>query len=281
MKTNQRFTKEIIKTIVDQTSIEEATTKIIQWAMNKDTKYVSITNTDVVVRSWINKNFREIINSSDLSTPDGAPISFILRLQGCKDQRRVTGPDLLEKLIVEGSKKNLKLFFYGSTKKVLDLIKKRIKNSNLDVDVYFKSPPFRRLSEIEEEEIIKAINKIQPNIIFVGLGCPKQDIWINDKKNKINSVFISIGAAFDFYAKTLERAPMFMRNNGLEWLHRLHKEPLRLYKRYISIIFLFGTGISIQLISFLVKNIFKDLQIIFTNLFKNSYKLKIFRNSKN
>ena len=101
MSTKKRIIKYVIKTKVDKISMEEALSKIIKWAINKETKYVSITNTDVVIRSWLNKRLREIINSSDLSTPDGAPISLILRLQGCKNQRRVTGPDLMENLIFE------------------------------------------------------------------------------------------------------------------------------------------------------------------------------------
>ena len=90
------------------------------------------------------------------------------------------------------------------------------------------------------------LKKIKPNIIFVGLGCPKQDLWIQKNKKKINSVFISVGAAFEFYAKTLKRAPKFMRDNGLEWIYRLYTEPLRLYKRYLSIIFIFGIGLIVQ-----------------------------------
>ena len=268
MSTKKRIIKYVIKTKVDKISMEEALSKIIKWAINKETKYVSITNTDVVIRSWLNKRLREIINSSDLSTPDGAPISLILRLQGCKNQRRVTGPDLMENLIFEAHKKKLKLFFYGSTQNVLSLIDKRIKNLYPDSYVYFKSPPFRKLTEIEEEEVIANINSINPDIVFVGLGCPKQDIWIKDKKNKINSVFISVGAAFDFYANTVQRAPNFMRNNGLEWLHRLYKEPLRLYKRYLVILFLFWFGISAQLISFLGKHFFKSLRFLLEKIYK-------------
>ena len=246
MDSKVRFTRKILKTKVDAISLDEATTKIVNWAAKHKSKYISITNTHVVTKAWIDRKFREIINSSDLSTPDGAPLSFLLRLNGYKNQKRVTGPDLMEKLIIESSKHKLKLFFYASTREVLNLIKERIKESNLDSDIYYKSPPFRNLTNTEEDEIIEMLKKIKPNIIFVGLGCPKQDLWIQKNKKKINSVFISVGAAFEFYAKTLKRAPKFMRDNGLEWIYRLYKEPLRLYKRYLSIIFIFGIGLIVQ-----------------------------------
>ena len=131
MDSKVRFTRKILKTKVDAISLDEATTKIVNWAAKHNSKYISITNTHVVTKAWIDRKFREIINSSDLSTPDGAPLSFLLRLNGYKNQKRVTGPDLMEKLI-ESSKHKLKLFF--NSPEVLNLIKKN-KESNLDLSI--------------------------------------------------------------------------------------------------------------------------------------------------
>ena len=251
----RRIKKKIIKTYIDVISFDEAVKKIVNWAEKRESKYVAIINTDVVVKSWLDLTYREITNSSDLSTPDGAPLALILCLYGYLNQKRITGPDLMEKLIPLLSNKNLKILFYGSTINVLEKIYSKIKKSFPNADIYFKSPPFRELTNQEEEEIDNFIKEINPHIIFVGLGCPKQDIWIFKKKKLINSVYVGIGAAFDFYAGTTKRAPLFMQNNGLEWLFRLYKNPKRLFIRYFIITILFPFGLFITILWSLTKNL--------------------------
>ena len=248
MKINfTRIRRKVIKTYVDVISLDEAIQKIVHWAEKGESKYVSIMNSNDIVKSWIDLNYREISNSADLSTPDGAPIALALRLYGYKHQKRVTGIDLLEKLIPILLVKDLKIFFYGSRNLVLDKISLKIRKLFPNSKIYFKSPPFRKLTLQEDNEINNMIKEINPNVIFVGLGCPKQDIWISEKRKVLNSVFIGIGASFDYYAGTLKRAPNFMQNNGLEWLYRLYKEPKRLFIRYLSNIFLFSLGIFLTM----------------------------------
>ena len=153
---------------------------------------------------------------------------MVLRFFGFRNQKRLTGPDLMENLLPILEKERLKILFYGSTNKVLSKISKRINKNNPHLETYFISPPFRNLTVEENNAELEIIKNIGPNLIFVGLGAPKQDFWIFKNKSKINSVFIGVGAAFDFYARNVERAPLFMRQNGLEWLYRIYKEPRRL-----------------------------------------------------
>ena len=251
----KRIRKKIIKTYVDVISFDEVIMKIVNWAEKRESRYVSIMNSDVVVKSWLNISYREITNSSDLGTPDGAPLAFVLRLYGYLNQKRITGPDLMENLIPILITKNLKILFYGSTNKVLEKISSKIKKSYPNAEIYFKSPPFRKLNDSEEDEIDNFIKKINPHIIFVGLGCPKQDIWIYEKKKLINSVFIGNGAAFDFYAGTTKRAPSYMQNNGLEWLYRLYKDPKRLIIRYFICFIFFPIGLFISIFLSFIKDI--------------------------
>ena len=251
----KRVRKKVIKTYVDVISFDEAINKIVSWSEERKSKYVSVMDSNVIVKSWLDLNYREILNTADLGAPDGAPLALALRLYGYKNQKRVSGPDLMEKLIPILLIKDLKIFFYGSKNVVLEKISLKIRKLFPNAKIHFKSPPFRKLTLQEEDEINNLIKEINPNIIFVGLGCPKQDIWISQKRKVINSVFIGIGAAFDYYAETLKRAPIFMQNNGLEWLFRLYKEPKRLFIRYLISIFLFIFGLFITMFF----NIFKEI----------------------
>ena len=251
----KRIKRKIIKTNVDVINMSQCQQTIMNWVIDKKSKYVSTADTHVIVRSWFNNKYRKIINSSDITTPDGAPIAWAMRFFGFKNQKRLTGPDLMENLIPLLEKEKCKILFFGSTNRVLSKISNRIEKDNPELEVYFQSPPFRNLTKEEEEDNLRIINNINPHLIFVGLGAPKQDIWIYRNKLKINSVFISVGAAFDFYAKTVPRAPVFMRENSLEWLFRVYKEPRRLFLRYFFSIPLFLIGFTMQLFDVVMRKI--------------------------
>ena len=251
----KRTKRKILKTYVDNISMEETIEKILGWSLKQDTKYISVTDTNVLVKSWLDPKYREATNTSDLSPPDGAPLALILRLFGFKGQKRVTGPDLMEKIIPILIKNKLRILFYGSTNFVLEKISSRIKDFAPNADLYFESPPFRALTKNENSKILKSIKKFNPHVIFVGLGCPKQDFWIYENKKKINAVFIAIGAGFDFYSGNIKRAPKFFQNNGLEWFYRVYKNPKRLSKRYIINFFIFPIGLFIQLFQILFQKL--------------------------
>ena len=165
---------------------------------------------------------------------DGAPLAWVLRRKGYINQRRIAGPDLMYKLSDKLQQTGLSIFLFGSSKKTLTKLK-----SNLNL--YFPklkiagslSPKYGVWTQEEEQQYIDEINASGAGIIFIGLGCPKQEIWIVKNRENINGVMLGVGAAFDFHAGTVKRAPELFQKLGLEWLHRLLSEPRRLWKRYL------------------------------------------------
>ena len=169
-----------------------------------------------------------------MALPDGAPVAWMLRRQGYQSQGRISGPDLMERLLQECSQTGVRVYFYGSTQKILAKMKERFlgRLPNLHI-AGMTSPPFRTLNIEEDRADVQKINASGAGIIFVGLGCPKQELWMAAHRSGIKGVMIGVGAAFDFHAGTVQRAPLWMRKWGLEWFHRLLQEPTRLGGRYL------------------------------------------------
>lgn len=219
---------------VDPTSYKEATQKIIGWAHNAESRYVCVANVHMVMEAYDAPDFREVVNQSDLVTPDGVPLVWALRKMGCADQQRVYGPELTLRVAEAASKNNIPVGFYGGAPQTLELLVKnlQIKYSDLRV-VYQYSPPFHPLTEEEDQRIVEAINTSGARLLFVGLGCPKQERWMGEHHRKLQAVLLGVGAAFDFAAGLKRQAPAWMQRNGLEWLFRLVQEPQRLWRRYL------------------------------------------------
>ncbi len=169
-----------------------------------------------------------------MALPDGAPVAWMLRRQGYQSQGRISGPDLMERLLQACSQTGVRVYFYGSTQKILAKMKERFLGRFPSLDIAgMTSPPFRTLTIEEDRADVQKINASGAGIIFVGLGCPKQELWMAAHRSGIKGVMIGVGAAFDFHAGTVQRAPLWMRNWGLEWFHRLLQEPTRLGGRYL------------------------------------------------
>jgi len=207
--------------------------EIIRLAKEKVSSYVCVANVHMAVEAHDNPDFQEVVNCADIVTPDGMPLVKALKLLYGIEQERVAGPDLMPDLLKAAEKEGLRVYFYGSTQEVLDAILEKIKREfpNLKVAGVY-SPPFRPLSEEELDKIAEEINSVSPNIVFVSLGCPKQEKWMAYMKGKINSVMLGVGAAFPIYAGLQKRAPKVMQKLALEWFYRLLQEPRRLFKRY-------------------------------------------------
>ena len=152
---------------------------------------------------------------------------------GHKDAGRVTGPDLMRVLFEEASQNGLRMYFYGSTDEILKELRQKLDEQYKGINIAgMYSPPFRKLTQEEDTDTINMINDTKPDIIWIGLGAPKQEIWMNEHKGKLNGVMIGVGAGFDYFAGRIKRAPQWMQKAGLEWLYRLMQEPKRLFKRY-------------------------------------------------
>lgn len=178
---------------------------------------------------------RRRLNGFDLITPDGQPVRWALNwIHGIKLPDRVYGPTLTLKVLSAAEKEGLPVYFYGSKQDTLDrlLSNLQVKFPNLKV-AGAEPSKFRRLSNSEKEEAIKRIKESGAAIAFVGLGCPRQEVWAYEYRDRLPMPLMAVGAAFDFHAGTVPQAPPWMQNLGLEWFFRLLQEPGRLWKRYL------------------------------------------------
>lgn len=234
---------------IDALGWNQALSRLLDWARNKESRYVAICNAHVVVTATQEPAYRKIIESADMATPDGAPVAWMLRRQGFVGQQRINGPDLMWALARSCEGEGVSIFFYGSTADTLEKLRHRLLSAFPALRVAgMESPPFRPLSAEEDAAAVERIHASGAGIVLVGLGCPKQERWMAEHRGRINAVMIGVGAAFDFHAGTVSRAPAWMRNHGLEWLHRLASEPRRLWKRYLVTNTLFIMGAARQLL---------------------------------
>jgi N-acetylglucosaminyldiphosphoundecaprenol N-acetyl-beta-D-mannosaminyltransferase len=227
---NSRF---ILGMRTDSTSYVDAATRVLAWASTRESRYVCIANVHVAMESYDSPEFRAIVNGADLVTPDGMPLVWALRLFGVPEATQVRGPTLTVSMIERAIAADVPIGFYGATPEVLTLLLQACQRRfpGLRV-VYAHAPPFRQLTSEEDAAIIREINASGAGILFVGLGCPKQERWMASHRGSVTAVMFGVGAAFDFLAGVKPEAPGWMQRAGLEWLFRLATEPRRLWWRY-------------------------------------------------
>ena len=196
--------------------------------------YICLATVHMTMEGQDDRDFQRLVNNADLVVPDGKPLSVMQKLLGNENARQVRGPGLMPKLFAYAEQNNLSVGFYGGKQETLDRLLERlaIEFPRLKV-AYSFSPPFRPVSAEEDREIVSAINRSGVQILFVGLGCPKQERWMAQHREKLTSVMLGVGAAFDFYTETITEAPVWMQRIGLEWMFRLVQEPRRLWRRYL------------------------------------------------
>ncbi|MCW3113070.1 MAG: glycosyl transferase, WecB/TagA/CpsF family [Segetibacter sp.] len=206
---------------------------IISSAKEKKPYYTCIANVHMLVEAYRNKSFANVISNANIITPDGRPLAWALRLLYGIRQDRVAGMDLLPDLLSAASTENLSVYFYGGTEEILDRTKSfvKIRYPNLKV-VGTYSPPFRLPTKDEEDAVIQKIENSKASLVFVVLGCPKQERWMGAVHERLNAVLVGIGGALPVVIGVHKRAPKWMQTAGLEWLFRLIQEPRRLFKRY-------------------------------------------------
>lgn len=220
---------------VDPTSYAEATAKVLSWAQAGESRYVCVANVHMVMEAHDDPHFRALVNAADLVTPDGMPLVWILKRKGFPRQERVYGPELTLRVAEEAARRGVPVGFYGGHPEALEALVRNLKARFPGLQVaYAYSPPFRPLTPEEDREVVEAINASGARILFVGLGCPKQERWMAEHKGKIRAVMLGVGAAFDLHAGRVRQAPRWMQRAGLEWLFRLLMEPRRLWRRYLK-----------------------------------------------
>jgi N-acetylglucosaminyldiphosphoundecaprenol N-acetyl-beta-D-mannosaminyltransferase len=205
------------------------------WIRADRREYVCVTGVHGIIESRRDTTVRAIHNAASLVVPDGMPLVWLLRLAGHRNAGRVYGPDLMLCLLERSLSQNLTHFLYGATETTLEQLQANLtaRFPRLQV-VGTLAPPFRALTPAEDSEVTVAINRANPDVVWVGLSTPKQEIWMAEHRAQLNAkVLLGVGAAFDFHAGRHRQAPTWMQRSGLEWLFRLCQEPQRLGRRYL------------------------------------------------
>ena len=197
--------------------------------------FIIVANTHVLMERRVNPGLHQAIEQASLVIPDGMPLVIVGRMRGYALPKRAYGPDLLLAALADSNTKGWRHYFYGSTPQNLIDIQNQIHKHWSQVNIAgMYSPPFRNLTYQEDQAVIESINSVRPDILWVGLGCPKQECWIAEHQHVLNvPVMLGVGQAFDILAGAKAKAPTWMQSNGLEWLFRFIQEPRRLWKRYL------------------------------------------------
>lgn len=227
----------LIGSPVSSLSFNEQIDLIVQWGKERLSKVVCVANVHMLIEATKKPDFAKILHRADLVTPDGMPLVWMLKLMGSERSQRVAGLDLMKAACEQAENLGVSVFFLGSTDEVLEKIGVQLEKDFPNLRVAgMESPPFRKLTDAEDSALVKTINSSGAGIVFVSLGCPKQEKWMAEHAGRVRAVMVGIGAVFPLYAGLLTRAPRFIRASGLEWLYRLLQEPKRLWKRYFETI---------------------------------------------
>lgn len=226
---------EILKTNINVTNMQDTLAYIGARIDALRGSYICVSNVHTTVMSYESEHYRTVQNSAAMALPDGGPLSKYSRFAGFRNAERVTGPDLMVELFRISAQKGYRHFFYGSTQETLDDMRTALRRDYPGMVVAgMYAPPFRPLTEEEDQKIIALINDARPDFIWVGLGAPKQEEWMYDHRGALNAVSVGVGAGFDYLAGHIRRAPRIMQVLCLEWLYRLLQDPKRLWKRYVT-----------------------------------------------
>jgi N-acetylglucosaminyldiphosphoundecaprenol N-acetyl-beta-D-mannosaminyltransferase len=234
--TQHRARVPVLKLQVDLIDYDAAIDRITRLARARSGGYVCVANVHVAIEAEDDPTFERLVNDADLVLPDGTPLVWMQRLQEYPDATQVRGPSLMPMLMKHAETEGLKVGFFGGRPDVLERILARSKTDFPSLDVPFSSsPPFRELTDEERTSIVDELNDSDTEVLFVGLGCPKQERWMAVNRDAVNAVMIGVGAAFDLYAGSLKEAPGIVSRLGLEWMFRLLQEPRRLFSRYLLV----------------------------------------------
>lgn len=224
----------VVSLDVDVVSHDSAVERVIRLAESGRGAYVCFGTVHMIMESVDSPDFGARVNAADMIVPDGMPTVWMQRLQNAENPERVRANDLMMLLMARAEKAELKVGFYGGRQEVIDAILERARREHPRLEIaYAFSPPFRPLTPEEDEEITADIDASGTQILFMGLGCPKQENWMAEHKGRLKCVMLGVGASFDFYAGNVKESPAWLGRMGLEWLYRLTQEPKRLWYRYL------------------------------------------------
>lgn len=224
----------VIGVAINTISWQDALDLTLKWAKERVGRYICICNVHSVVTARQDQRFYNVLKEADLCTPDGAPVAWAIGQYSGNQQSRINGPDLFWSFCQRAAAEKVSIYLYGGREEVLhDLIRRiGIEFPGLIIAGYY-SPPFRVLTDEEDLKLVERINGSGAGVVWVSLGCPKQEIWMAEHRSKIKALMIGVGAAFDYHSGHIKRAPLWMQTSGLEWFFRLCAEPRRLWRRYL------------------------------------------------
>ena len=224
----------LFETWISKAPYKSILAEIIKLAGARQSSYVCFANVHMLTEARKSSEFNTVVNNANIAAPDGKPLSILMQLQYKVKQERACGMDMLPDILKEAELKKLSVFFYGSTQDVLDLIAQKLEKEFPALKLAgIYSPPFRILTNEEDQAVIKMINNSGAHLVFVSLGCPKQEKWMHAHQGKINACMLGVGQAFLTYTGLEKRLPKWTRDLSLEWLYRFYLEPKRLWKRYL------------------------------------------------
>jgi exopolysaccharide biosynthesis WecB/TagA/CpsF family protein len=220
---------------VTPTTYEEAVAIAMAAARQRQSSVISCHAVHAIVTTATDPALMTKVNCFDMVTPDGQPVRWALNiLHGTKLSDRVYGPELMFRLCVAAAREGIGVYLYGGAEQTLTAVREKLCAQIPELMIAgSESPPFRPLTQRESKEAVDRINNSNAGLVFIGLGCPKQDNFAAEHRNQIHAVQVCVGAAFDFHAGTVRMAPPWMQKRGLEWLFRLYQEPRRLWRRYL------------------------------------------------
>jgi N-acetylglucosaminyldiphosphoundecaprenol N-acetyl-beta-D-mannosaminyltransferase len=208
---------------------------LVELALSKKSHYACFANVHMLMEAHSDPAFKSMVNMADMVTPDGKALCWAMHLLYGARQDRVAGMDVLPDMLLKAEQHGLPVFFYGNSEKTLKLTKEYLQANHPGLILAgFISPPFRQLTTEEEASHIRKINQSGARIVFVCLGCPKQEKWMALMGGRTNTVMLGIGGALAVMIGIKKRAPKWIQHYGLEWLYRLKQEPSRLFRRYAS-----------------------------------------------
>ncbi len=241
---------DVVGTWVDAVDPAATLDTIGRWIGGGERRYVVFANVHGIMEAARDPAVRRAYAGAGLTVPDGMPLVWMARLRGQGGVRRVYGPDTLLAVCERAAREGWSCFFYGGADGVAEDLASGMARRFPGLRVAgVRSPPFRALSEDEQSEEVARINGSGASVVFVGLGCPKQERWMEEQRGRLTApVLLGVGAAFDFHTGRVRQAPRWMMALGLEWLFRLAAEPRRLWRRYLVYNPLFVWYATLQLL---------------------------------
>jgi N-acetylglucosaminyldiphosphoundecaprenol N-acetyl-beta-D-mannosaminyltransferase len=233
---------------VDAVQIPAVVSIMEEWIRERrSARFIAVTGMHGVMESRRSPEFKRVLEDADIVVPDGMSLVWVGRRQGLRLDRRVYGPELMETFLRETGNRYTH-FLYGGAPGVAESLARRLRESlNTQVAGVY-CPPFRPLNDTEERALAAVVERLRPDVIWVGLSTPTQERWMHSHRQLPVPVMVGVGAAFDFLAGTVRQAPPWMRENGLEWFYRLVSEPRRLWYRYLVLGSKFAWNVSLQLL---------------------------------